>query len=131
MKPLLLSLLLSLAFTLNISAATPAPKPTLASVEGTTERAKKITYPRLEFREAKVSEIVAFLNKTSKDLDAEKLGVPVELSPAALVAAKDTKITLTLKNVPLMEVANYITNLANLKYEITASKVILRSLDEK
>ena len=129
MKSLLLSLLLGLS--LIASAATPALKPNVDSVEGTTKRAEKITYPRVEFRESKASEVIAFLNKSAKDLDAEKIGVQLELTPAALAAAKDTKITLTLKNVPLIEIVKYVTNLSNLKYKVAASKIVLMAVDER
>jgi general secretion pathway protein D len=129
MKSLLLSLLLGL--TLITSAATPAPKPNLDSVEGTTKRAEKITYPRVEFRESNASECVEFLNQTSKKIDVEKIGVQLELTPAALAAAKETKITLSLNNVPLLEVVKYVTNLANLKYKVAASKIVVMALDEK
>ena len=129
MKSLLLSLLLGL--TLISSAATPAPKPNVDSVEGTTKRAETITYPRVEFRESKTSEVVAFLNKSAKDLDTEKIGVQLELTPAALAAAKDTRITISLKNIPLLELVKYVTNLSNLKYKVIASKIVLMAMDEK
>jgi hypothetical protein len=129
MKSLLLSFLLGL--TLIASAATPAPKPTFDSVSETTKRTEKITFPRIEFRESKVSEIAALLSAKTKELDAEKIGVQLELTPAALAAAKNTSVTLTLKNIPLIEVVKYVTNLANLKYKVTTSKIILMALDEK
>jgi general secretion pathway protein D len=129
MKPLLLSFFLGL--TLIASAATPAPKPTLGSVEETNKRAENIKFPRVEFRESKAPEIVAFLNAKTKDLDAEKIGVQLQLTPAALAAAKDIKISITLNNIPLIEIVKYVTNLANLKYKVTTSKIMLMALDEK
>jgi general secretion pathway protein D len=46
-------------------------------------------------------------------------GVPaLPGAPAAAGGGSSTRITLTLNNVPLIEVIKYITNLANLKYKI-------------
>jgi general secretion pathway protein D len=129
MKSLLLSFLLGLTFI--ASAATPAPKPTVDSAEEITKRAENIKFPRVEFHESKASEVVAFLNAKTKDLDAEKIGVQLQLTPAALAAAKDTKITLTLRDIPLIEIVKYVTNLAGLKYKVTTSKIMLMALDEK
>jgi hypothetical protein len=123
MKSLLLSFLLGL--TLIASAATPAPKPTVDSVEETTRRAGMITFPRIDFRDSNASEIIAFLNQQAKELDPAKIGVQLQLTPGALAAAKRTKITLNLNNVPMIEIVKYVASLSNLKYQITKSKIVL------
>ena len=53
-------------------------------------------------------------------LDAPAAGIPGIPGGAAAAAGggSGTRITLTLNNVPLIEVIKYITNLANLKYKI-------------
>jgi general secretion pathway protein D len=45
-------------------------------------------------------------------------GVPPPAAAPTLSGGSGTKITLTLNNVPLIEVIKYITNLANLKYKV-------------
>jgi len=124
------ALLLVLVFAIS-TVVSSAVKPDVAGAEklDLTKRADGIILPKVDYREASVPEIVEHLNRASKDLDPDKVGVPIELSAAA--KASNTKITLSLKNVPLTEVIKYITNLARLKYRITSSKVMIVSLDEK
>ena len=129
MKTLLLSILLGLACI--APAATPSLPANVDSVAKTTKRAEKIIFPRVEFREASLQEIAQFLNKVSKDLDPEKIGVEIQVTPEGLVAADKTKITLTLNNVPQIEIVKYVTNLANLRYTIETSKIVLQPLDGK
>ena len=126
MKTLLLALMLAVS-----TAVSPAVKPDVSGTEklDITRRADSIIFPKIDYREASVPEIIEHLNRASKDLDPNKIGVPIELSAAA--NASKTKITLSLKNVPLIEVVKYITNLARLEYTITSSKVLIVPLDEK
>jgi hypothetical protein len=125
-KTLLLLVLLAM-----FVAVAPAAKPEATRVENLeiAKRVEAIILPEVSYREATVTEIVAHLNRVSKDLDANKVGVPIELSAAA--KASDTRITLSLKNVPLIEVIKYLTNLGRLKYKITASKVMISTMEEK
>jgi hypothetical protein len=126
MKTLLLVLMLAVS-----TAVSPAVKPEVSGTEklDLTKRADGIIFPKIDYREASVPEIVEHLNRASKDLDPDKVGVPIELSAAA--KANKTKITISLSKVPLTEVIKYITNLASLKYRITSSKVMIATFDEK
>jgi len=123
MKAHFLSILLLLVCASIVQAAAPAPVP--GAHADLARRAEKLIMPKVEFREAKVKEIVTFLNKATKDLDPLKIGVPLELSPAVLEEKNETRITLTLNNVPVIEVIKYVTNLANLKYAIEKDKVLI------
>jgi hypothetical protein len=125
MKAHFLSILLLICASI-LHAAAPAPVP--GANADLARRAEKLIMPEVEFHEATVPEIVTFLNKATKDLDPLKIGVPLELSPAALAEAKNTRITLTLKNVPVIEVIKYVTNLGNLRYAIEKDKVLISPL---
>jgi hypothetical protein len=129
MKTLLLSVFLGLACI--APAAAPSLPAIVDSVAKTTKRAEKIIFPRVEFREASLQEIAHFLSKKSKDLDPEKIGVEIQITPEGLAAADKTKITLSLNNVPQIEIVKYVTNLANLRYTLETSKIVLQPLNEK
>ena len=49
---------------------------------------------------------------------ADPVAAPVAAAAPAITGGAGTRVTLTLNNVPLIEVIKYITNLANLKYKI-------------
>jgi hypothetical protein len=69
--------------------------------------------PAVNFREASLSDAMSFLT--------QQTGVSIRLSAEA--QATTTKITLTLKNVPAIEVIKYVTNLASAKYRISGQGV--------
>jgi hypothetical protein len=129
MKTILLTILLGLACaTLVVTAAS---SPNANSVEKITERAYKIIIPRAHLREASLQEVVEFLNKKSKELDPEKIGIELQVTAKGLATADQTKISFALDNVPYVELLKYISHLASLEYEITASKIILGPSDGK
>lgn len=119
-----------------------------------TEKLNKIVIPEVNYREAVVSDVITFLSEESRRLDPEKAGVNIVLSagvaapsstptaaptpPAAGGAAEaptgtapggegleGRKITLSLRNVPLIDALKYVTTLADLKYRIEPSAVIV------
>lgn len=115
------------------------------STEAITAKLNRIIIPRVDLRDTTVREAVQFLQQRSRDLDtttddpAEKRGVnivlklpqpglaqpedteapSVDASPAMDGGGTaDTRITLSLTNVPLIEALRYLTELSNLKYKI-------------
>ena len=100
-----------------------------------------------------ISDVVNILSDSSRRLDPEKVGVNIvmggglaaqsteatpaappstEGTPAAPVASTNAalpRITLSLRNVPMIDALNYITTLANLKYRIESSAVLILPLD--
>jgi general secretion pathway protein D len=114
-----------------------------------------IRLPKVDFRESTVRSAIEFLVLKSKQLDPEGQGVNIVLKiddqgggagappppPAGAIPGIDpgavapvapagggganAPITLTLNDVPLIEVIKYITNLANLKYKIEPSAVFI------
>jgi general secretion pathway protein D len=110
------------------------------TTEAITAKLNGIVIPRVDLRDTTVREAVQFLQQRSKDLDpstddpADKRGVNIVLKlaqPAAPAADEpsldaappesgtaDTRVTLSLTNVPLIEALRYLTELANLKYKI-------------
>jgi general secretion pathway protein D len=119
-----------------------------------------IIIPKIEFHEATVAEAINFLKQKSKELDPNHQGVnivlkadgaPSSAAPAAPEAgasptvpgatpdvaaatpsagAADTRITLSLSNIPLFEALRYITSLANLKVKIDPYAVAIVPITE-
>lgn len=84
---------------------------------------KSLIIPQLEFRDATIEECVAFLRSKAKDLDPEKLGVNLVIHAPPSTAA--TKISLSLKNVPLGEALKYVSNLAGLTMKTDTTAIVL------
>jgi general secretion pathway protein D len=129
--------------------------PTSTTVARQAEIAQKlndITIPEVNFREAALSDVVTFLHDESVRLDPQHIGVNFVLSPgvsapttppppppaapgaappeAGAVHETATRpITLSLRNVPLIELVKYVTTLANLKYRIEQSAVLILPKD--
>lgn len=117
----------------------------------------QIIIPRIDFQEATVRDAVEFLQQRSRDLDttadgvSAKRGVNIVLklenaaaeptpdpsSPANPGAPtpvqggnENTRITLALTNVPLIEAVKYLTELSGLKYKIDPYAVSIVPLSE-
>jgi general secretion pathway protein D len=116
-----------------------------------TEKLNKIIFPELSFRDALITDVVRFLSDESRRYDPDKVGVSIVLQPGvgeALAApapmpapegetgaaapaptAGGRGITLSLRNIPLIEALKYITGVAGLKYRVEASAVIILPKD--
>ena len=116
-----------------VPSAVPKPEPqpgAAASAAGESvalARARKIVLPKVEFRDATVTEALAFLTKESREFDAEKLGVHLMARPGA---GDGAKLTLSLTNVPLIEAASYVAKLADLKFVAEGVSLIFLPADK-
>ncbi len=127
--------------------------------QGIVKKLNEIIVPEINYREAVVSDVITFLSDESRRLDPDKVGVNIVLGggiatstgpatppvapPAAPGAAPEAggpgggtagevegrKITLSLRNVPLIEALKYVTTLANMKYRVESSAVIVLPID--
>ncbi len=126
--------------------------------QGIVRKLNEIIVPEINYREAVVSDVITFLSDESRRLDPDKVGVNIVLGggiatstggPATPPAApppapgappeagtagpagevEGRKITLSLRNVPLIEALKYVTTLANLKYRVESSAVIVLPID--
>ncbi len=80
---------------------------------------ERIIIPKLEFKEATIAEALSFLRKKSVELDPDepKTGVIIQIKFDETPVA-DTRITVSLSNIPLIEALKYVTGLANLKFKV-------------
>ena len=83
-----------------------------------------ITFPRIDFQETPLAEVAQFLTKKSQEVDPQRLGVSVTLDATVLQSkSAGVCITLTLNNVPFIEVIKYVTTLADLRYTVSPDGV--------
>ena len=121
-----------------------------------TAKLNRIIIPKIDLRDTTVREAVEYLKQQSKERDSStsdpkdkkgvnivlKLGngaaqdpaapVPADgaLAPVAVGGNAETKITLSLTNVPLVEALRYLTELAKLKYKIEPYAVSIVPITE-
>ena len=106
---------------LDRGAPTKAAAATLAKARG-------IRIAKLEFRDASVTEAVDYLRHKSVELDPEKKGLNIVLKAPPNLA--QTKVTLSLADVPLWEAVRYVASLAALVVEPEDSALLLRAAGE-
>ncbi len=90
----------------------PKPAEGAAPASVALENAQKIILPKIEFREATLREAVDFLRKKGVDLDPEHKGVNIVLRGPEKA---DTKISLSVTDVPLAEAVKYVAGLGGLE----------------
>jgi general secretion pathway protein D len=124
------------------------------SKDAINNKLNKIILDRIDLEDASIREVVDFLKQKSRQLDTstddpKKKGVNIVLKLASQNSAplpsttteaqepattpgvtEDTKISIALKNVPLIEAVRYLTELAGLKYKIEPFAVSLLPLTE-
>jgi hypothetical protein len=85
------------------------------------QRLNGIIIPEFNFREAKPSEIFAFLSNESRRLDPEHVGANIVLQGES----DEMRVTISLRNVPLLDAMNYVRRAAGLSYRIEPNAVII------
>jgi general secretion pathway protein D len=127
----------------------------IRGTEATMAKLNRIIIPRIDLRDATVREAVEFLKQRSRELDTateepqERRGVNIFLklpptgaelappppaegavAPPVVSGTADTRVTLSLTNVPLIEALRYLTELAGLKYKIEPYAVSIVPITE-
>ena len=87
---------------------------------------ERIIIPKLEFKEATIAEALSFLRKKSVELDPDepKTGVIIQIKFDETPVA-DTRVTVSLSNIPLSEALHYVTGLANLRFKVEPYAVVV------
>ncbi len=123
------------------------------------QKLNDIKFPEIKFRDAALVDVVTYLSEQSRILDPKGEGVnivlgpglntggagaeaapaapapgadaaaPAAAAPSAAGATPVHPITIMLRNIPMIEALNLIAPLANLKYRLNASAVVLLPLD--
>ena len=124
------------------------------SKDAINNKLNKIIIDKMDLEDASIREVVDFLKQKSRQLDnstddPKKKGVNIVLKlasqtpptaptddqsaetlPEEAGVTEDTKISIALKNVPLIEAVRYLTELADLKYKIEPFAVSIIPLTE-
>lgn len=116
------------AATATASVSAPNASPTLKKAHG-------IILPKIEFREATLAEALDFLRAKAKELDPDKSGVNIVLTPGidtvrlgnTDMRPADARITMSLTNVPLDDAVRYVTGLAGLKLRVEPNALVLEA----
>jgi hypothetical protein len=82
----------------------------------------RIVLPVVEFREAAITDVIAFLREESKKHTKDKTEINFVV---LLPEGKAPTVTMSLKKIPLMEVLRYITVLTGLQYQIDPHAVVI------
>lgn len=93
-----------------------------------TKKLSTIVLPQVEFAGASLEEAIEFLRIKSRQFDTsttdeKQKGVPIILRKDDGPAVQ---ISLSLKDVPLVEALRYVTELANYKYQVTSYAVLVQ-----
>lgn len=124
----------------------------IRGTEATMAKLNRIIIPKIDLRDTTVREAVEFLKQRSRELDSstdnlqDKRGVNIvlKLNPSQpdltlppgegptppVGGTADTRVTLSLTNVPLIEALRYLTELAGLKYKIEPYAVSIVPITE-
>ena len=123
-----------------VSSGTAKTLPDFISLEERTEqRMRKIVIPRLELKDTTLAEALAILKRDAVECDPKHIGVRMDsqLGPDSTPTSKtlfpeeelrralDTKITISLTNVQLIEGIRYVTALAECRFVFTPEGVEL------
>jgi hypothetical protein len=84
---------------------------------------QKMIVPKIEFREASLSDVLSFLHKTSGELSADKkpISFVFHAPPGTTIPA----VTLSLQQVPMLDVLRYVTATTGLAYKVEPHAVII------
>lgn len=104
-----------------------ASSPQKAKVD-TAQRLEQTIFPSIDINDATLTEIIAFVNKKSGELDPSGDPIEIVLDVSARDKA-DIRIKLSMANVPALELLRYVANLTDTKFAIRESKVIFLSQD--
>lgn len=98
-----------------------------AKIEALENKLKSITIPSIEFADTPLEDALKFLQQKSVELDTttEIAGEKGFNIVGDLGDSKDTKITLRLTNVPVVEAIRYTTSLAQLTYSVEPHAVVI------
>lgn len=85
------------------------------------QKLEKIIFPLIEFEEATAQQVLAYLQKRSRDLDPAGVGVRIVL----VKAAGTRTVTMSMKDIPLGEAIRYTCLGCGLKYRVEKDRVVV------
>ena len=100
--------------------------PREAQIAAMTARIEQIMIPSLDFREANIKDVVLFLTETARRQDPSKQGVNILLMGMEDSMAMDANnITISIRDMSLLESLQYIVEMASLKFDVQPKAVAI------
>jgi len=91
------------------------------AVEAMTQRIEAIQIPSLDFRDADIRDVVIFLTETCMRQDSEGINILTLGMENAMIG----NITISIRDLSLVEALQYITEMASLKFEIQENAIAI------
>ncbi len=91
------------------------------AIEAMTQRVEAIQIPSLDFRDADIRDVVIFLTETCLRQDAEGINILT----LGMENAISGGITISIRDLSLVEALQYITEMASLKFEIQENAIAI------
>jgi len=95
----------------------------------TEKKASEIIIPKIDARDATLRELLEFIQQKSRELDPDKKGVSIILTISDSLPDKgkidQTRITLDLNYIPVLEALKYIAFLADAKFRIHKDSIVM------
>jgi hypothetical protein len=88
-----------------------------------TRKAREIIIPKVDFREATVREAIDFIHGKAAENDPKKKGINILLNEVNGPA--DQRLTMSLSEVPVLELLRFTAELAKLDFEIRDTAIVL------
>jgi len=111
--------------------STPKAKPSgFIDADATQAKLSSIIIPKVEFHDATVREALNFISTKAKEVDPQKIGVPIFYNPTTGQISEDARLTVSLQNIPEFELLRYIGSLSKLRLTISKEGVTLVSEEE-
>ncbi len=96
------------------------------AIQSMTDRLEQINIPSLDFREANIKDVVLFLTETARRQDPSQRGVNILLMGMENSMSMDANnITISIRDMSLVEALQYIVEMASLKYEVQPKAVAI------
>ena len=89
------------------------------------EKLESLIIDKIEFEEATVPSVIAYLKRESQRVDTENIGVSIVLRLNPAMTNSLPRISMVLNDIPIGEVIKYICQATDLKYRIEERAVII------
>ena len=93
-----------------------------------SKKLEELVILKVEMSDWSLDEAISYLVEQSRKLDATKAGVGIHIENRGWITEEtrdEISITLSLKEVPLVEALRYVTELAGMRYRLSAGGVFL------
>jgi general secretion pathway protein D len=99
------------------------------AIKALEAKIKTIIVPTIDFREAKVKDVIFFLSETCRRLDKKGRGINILLLGMGSYNDDKNLISISIRDMSLYDALEYITEMAKLRFEIKPSAIAIMPID--